>query len=191
MKHTEIEIQVKIQNAEPLMAFLQKEADFVSESRQIDEYFTPPHRDFLAVRPIKEWLRLRSENGRNSITYKNWHYQADGRSYHADEFESTVENFESLKKLFAALNMRPLAVVDKLRKKWNYQDYEIALDEVKNLGDFVEIEYRGGGEVADTKKIYSEMVEFLKSLGCGKIERNNGGYPFLILFPEEAEYQEI
>ena len=38
-----------------------------------------------------------------------------------------------------------------------------------------------------SKKTTDEMVEFLKSLGCGKIERDYVGYPFKLLFPGEVK----
>ena len=148
-------------------------------------------RDFLSVRPVKEWLRLRSENGKYSITYKNWHYQKDGRSYHADEYESVIDNIKGLKKLFKALDFNTLTTVNKIRKTWIYKDYEISLDTVENLGDFVEIEFKGESQNPDHKKISVEMVEFLRKLDCGKIKKNNGGYPFLLLFPEETKYEEV
>lgn len=181
---------MRIENSQPLLDFLEKHGEFKYESRQLDEYFTPSHRDFTAVRPVKEWLRLRTEAGEQTLTYKNWHYESDGRSYHADEYETQMANLASLKKLFAALNFKPLTVVDKTRRAFQYKDYEIALDSIKDLGDFVEIEYKGQTQV-QPKVIYNEMVEFLRSLGCGKIHRNNGGYPFLLMFPDEAKYEEI
>ncbi|MCL5436089.1 MAG: class IV adenylate cyclase [Patescibacteria group bacterium] len=190
MNDKEIEIQVQIEKAEPLLNFLEKHGDFKYESRQTDEYFTPSHRDFIAIRPVKEWLRLRTEAGRHTITYKNWHYGSGGRSYHADEYETQVADLASLKKLFLALNFKPLTAVDKTRRVFQYKDYEIALDSIKNLGEFVEIEYKGRAR-SEAKVIYNEMVEFLRGLNCGKIRRNNGGYPFLLMFPEEAKYEEI
>jgi len=51
MENTEIEIQVKIENSQPLLEFLEKKGEFKSEKHQIDEYFSPAHRDFVAVRP--------------------------------------------------------------------------------------------------------------------------------------------
>ncbi len=38
-----------------------KNAEFLGEQHQVDEYFTPPDRDFTAERPVNEWLRLRTE----------------------------------------------------------------------------------------------------------------------------------
>ena len=94
------------------------------------------------------------------------------------------------RKIFLSLDLKPLIAVDKTRKKWNYENYEIAFDKVVGLGDFVEIEYKGKDEV-EPKIETEKMINFLKGLGCGDIELNNGGYPMLLLFPEDAHYIKV
>jgi len=190
MKDIEIEIQVNIKNSKSLIEFLEKNADFKKESHQIDEYFSPTHRNFIEVRPVKEWLRLRDSGGKYSVNYKNWHYDESGKSHYCDEYETKIEDLIQLKKILDALNFKSVVKVDKLRKTWIYKDYEVAVDSIKGLGDFVEIEYIGKDEKADPKKITEGMINFLKDVGCGKIKRNYVGYPFQLLFPEEVKYEE-
>lgn len=191
MSDIEIEIQVKIEDSKKLLDFLEKSAKFQSEKRQVDEYLSPTHlhRDFISIRPVKEWLRLRDVNGKYSINYKNWHYDKDGKSHYCDEYETKIEDSVKMKKIFDALDFRPIVMVDKLRKTWTYKDYEIAIDLVKGLGDFVEIEYIGEDKNVEPKKITDKMIGFLKNLDCGKIEINYQGYPFLLLFPDEARHE--
>jgi len=181
----EIEIQVEIEDYRELIEFLGKSGDFQSEKHQVDEYFSPAHKDFLGADPVKEWLRLRNANGTYTINYKNWHYNNEGKSYHADEYESKVENIDTLRKIFEALNMKMLVAVEKTRKTWMYKDYEIALDSVKGLGNFVEIEFKGKTKGEDPERIAKEMINFLKERGCGKIELNYKGYPYQLLFGKE------
>ena len=190
MKNIEIEIQVNIENSKKLIDFLEKNAHFKKESHQTDEYFSPSHRDFTGVRPINEWLRLRDSSGEYWINYKNWHRDKGGKSYHCDEYETKIEDLDQLRKILNVLNFKSLVKVDKIRKIWTYKDYEIAVDSVKGLGDFVEIEYISANEGVDPKKVTAEMINFLKDLGCGKIKRNYVGYPFQLLFPEEVKYEE-
>jgi adenylate cyclase class 2 len=185
----EIEIQVNIENPKPLIEFLEKNGNFQSEKHQVDEYFSPAHRDFLGVRPVKEWLRLRDANGKYSINYKNWHFDESGKSHYCDEFETKIEGIDQVRKILSALSFKSVVIVDKLRKIWTYKDYEVTIDSVRSLGDFVEIEYIGKDEKIDPTKITEEMVGFLKKVGCGKITRNYVGYPFLMLFPEEVKYE--
>ncbi len=185
----EIEIQVNIENPGPLMEFLSKNADFRSEKRQIDEYFSPKHENFLDSRPITRWLRIRDDGKKRFVNYKNWHLDDDGKSLYCDEHETTIDDPDQIRKIFSFLNIKSIGTVDKIRKTWVYRDYEIAIDSVKGLGDFVEIEYIGKNDSVDPKVVTDEMISFLKRLDCGKIQRNHLGYPFLILFPEEARYE--
>jgi len=186
MSDIEIEIQAKIEHKKPLLDFLKKQGKFVGEQHQIDEYYTAPHRDFIAVRPAKEWLRLRDDNGKYSINYKNWYFTKTGESHYCDEYESPVANIEKLQKIFEALDFKKIATVDKKRQLWMYDNYEFAIDSVANLGDFVEIEYKGSAKVVPTK-VTAEMIKLLKKIGCGRIERNYNGYPFMLLFPDEVK----
>jgi len=188
MKDIEIEIQARIEKSATLKAFLEKDAVFVSEKQQIDEYFVPAHRNFLNVKPIQEWFRLRNEADTYSLNYKKWHYE-NGIGQYADEFETEIDDIESARKILSALDCKSVVIVDKKRKKYMFKEYEIALDTVKNLGDFVEIEYKGINHT-EHKKITAEMIVFLKQHYCGKIELNNGGYPYMLLFPEDTNFIE-
>lgn len=191
--HTEIEIKVKIAHSEKLMSFLQEHGTFKFENQQVDEYYsksgTPE--DFLLVDPIKKWLRLRTENGKDSINYKNWIYNETGTSNHCEEFESKVESLESVRKILEALGYTNIVTVDKLRKVYDYNDYEISIDSVKDLGDYVEIEYKGKsdsetGEVStsESERITSEMMKFLSELVGEILERDKRGYPYGLLKQE-------
>ncbi len=189
MQDKEIEIQVRIENSENLKIFLEKEATFVSENQQIDEYYVPAHRNFLDVKPIQEWFRVREEKGQYNVNYKKWHYE-NGIGIYADEYETKIESKDTFKKILGVLDCKPIVTVDKTRKKYNYKDYEIAFDKVVGLGDFVEIEYKGKEE-KDPKEITSKMIDFLKTFNCGKIETNNGGYPMSLLSPNDRTFTEV
>jgi adenylate cyclase class 2 len=186
-KDIEIEIKVQVEKIKFLIDFLKKNAKLIGTQHQIDEYFIPKHRNFISIRPAREWLRLRDSNGKFSINYKNWHFDKDGKTNDCDEYETKIEDLNSLRKIFTALDIKTITTVDKKRQIWLYKDFEIAVDEVNDLGNFVEVEYKG--DDMDPKTITNRMVRFLKDLGCGKISRNYQGYPFLRLFPKETKFE--
>jgi predicted adenylyl cyclase CyaB len=165
-KNIEIEIQVNIKDTVPLREFLKKNGVFQGEKYQVDEYFSPKRKGFLNVRPVAEWLRLRNADGKHSINYKKWHYDKYGKSHYCNEFESRIDDINKIKKILFALDFVSITRIDKLRKIYKYKDYEIAIDSVKKLGDFVEIEYIGKNTNIDPQKITRNMVALLKKIGC-------------------------
>jgi len=189
MRDKEIEIQVRIGDSSNLLDFLKSNAEFQYENHQVDTYYTPAHRDFIGVRPVDEWLRLRNSDGKCLLTYKNFQRNTAGQSIYCDEYETKVADLDQLRKVFGALDIQPIVTVDKVRKTWRYQDYEIAVDKVEGLGDFVEIEYKGSDSSLNPEQITDDMVSFLKNLDVGEIKRNRVGYPFQLLFPEEVELE--
>ena len=190
MANSEIEIQVTVENKDNLIKFLEENALFKLVTRQVDEYLNAPDRDFLSVRPVTEWLRLRQTREAALMTYKKAHYTPEGECHFRDEFETTIGDIDQARKILLALGYTPLVTVDKIRKTWRYQEYEVALDEVQDLGLFVEVEYKGE-DLKDPKLITDQMVEFLKQAGCGKIKRNYSGYPYILLLPDEVRYDLI
>lgn len=185
----EIEIQVNMEDSSSLLNFLKTKGNFKHEVRQIDRYFSPANNSFLAKRPVSRWLRLRQTDKGCSFNYKNWYFGKEGKSNYCDEFETKIENIDAVEKILVALEFNNIVTVDKLRKIWTFGDYEIAVDSIKNLGDFVEIEYIGSDNEIDPKKVTDEMIKFLKEIGVGKITRNYVGYPFIMLFPDEVKYE--
>lgn len=177
----EVEIKVRVKDKAPLLEFLTQHGRKESQGTQKDEYFTPAHRDFLTVTPIKEWLRLRSEHGRSSVNYKNWQYEADGKAYGCNEYETAISDPANFINILDALNFRPLIIVEKDRTIYTYEEYEIALDTVTDLGDFVEVEYKGNQPIANYKEQAGKMLQFLKDVGCEVLEQDFEGYPFGLL----------
>lgn len=191
MEDTEIEIKVKIEKSGQLINFLRNNGKLEYKSRQIDKYYVPKHRNFASNRPINEWLRLRNSEGKYSITYKNWKYDKNDRSWHCDEYETAISNLRQMEKIFKVLDFQPLVTVDKRREAWKYKSFEISLDHVKDLGNFVEVEYTGKSK-RNVSEIIDDMIIFLKGLNCGKIHREyTGGYAFMKKFPKEVKFEEL
>ena len=177
----EIEIKVRVESIHNLQEFLDQEERSINTNQQIDEYYTPAHRDFTEAEPIVEWLRLRNSNGVYSINYKHWQHESDGRSHYCDEYESKVSDIDNLRKILLATDFKHLITVNKIRSIWMYKDYEISLDTVEDLGDFIEIEYKGNIDGVVPSEVTEQMMSFLHNIGCGTIQRDFKGYPYLLL----------
>jgi adenylate cyclase class 2 len=179
LKSIEVELKYPLYNAEELRKNLnsiakpEKEGDF-----QKDTYYVPSHRNFLDKKPVSEWLRIRESKKGNSLNYKNWHNNA-GNAVSCDELETGVEDIAALRKIFESLEIKEIVVVEKTRSSWSYKDAHIALDEVKGLGDYIEIEAKGDFKsIEDAKKhLYSVLGE----IGAKTGEQDFEGYPLLLL----------
>ena len=117
-------------------------------------------------------LRLRNQqtsSGRKVfVTHKG--PRQKGLFKRREEIEFPVDRPEDFEQLLKALGYQPAMVVEKKRRVWQIGDCEVALDDVKLLGCYVEI------EGPDEKKI-SEIQE---SLGLADLPHIQESYACLI-----------
>ena len=176
----EIELKFPLKNKEAVLAKLES---LVGEPGQVvtqkDTYFNPPHRDFLEPEHVSEWLRIRETEKGATINYKNWHKEDNVESVKADEYETSIDEPEAMDRIFDVLQFKKLIVVEKKRQTWDYKDVEIAIDEVIDLGSFIEIEAKGNFESEEAAE--KHLYDILKELGAEVGEQDFKGYPMLLL----------
>jgi adenylate cyclase class 2 len=180
LENIEVELKFPLFNKSDLIKKLNSIANLKTKGDyQKDTYFIPPHRNFLEKKPVSEWLRVRETQKGASVTYKNYHKENDAKSISCDEFETKIENDILLRKIFLALNFVEIEVVEKNRTSWMYRDVEISIDEVSNLGDYIELE--AAGKFKDFEEAKKVLYEVLKEIGAKVGEQDFEGYPYLIL----------
>jgi len=179
-KDIEIEIKLPLQNPDEVKEFLNKNAKLVSENiYQKDSYYVPIHRDFLAVKYPFEWLRLRESPKGMFITYKHFFPENVKKTDYCDEFETKIDNFEAMEKMFKSLNFKDAVIVEKSRTSWMFEEVEIVIDDVTDLGFYIELEAKKSFNDPKDGKIY--LYEVLKKLNARVGEEDLRGYPFRIL----------
>ena len=100
----EIELKFPINNPEELAVFLDANATPKQKNvRQVDTYFTPAHRDFLAMKYPYEWLRIREEEKGAVLNYKHFHPENVMKTDYCVEIETPVKNSE---RFFLALTSK-------------------------------------------------------------------------------------
>lgn len=176
----EIEIKIKLSEKEykNLKNILEEIAKYDKVMVQKDEYYTPEYKDFTKEEYPFEWLSVRERGNKIILNYK--HYYPEGAEKHewCDEFEVTLDSSEKIKKIFERLNIKSFAMINKTRHTYIYKDkYEIALDEVEDLGYFVEIEVKKieWDYKTERKEIY-RIAEEEFNLNLNNIDLR--GYPF-------------
>jgi len=181
--NVEVEIKVKVDNLEEIRKKVAEMGKLIKSIRQVDEYYIPCHRDFFNQKPHPvEWLRIRTNPDKTIFEYdKSINKNAQGEQEYAEEYETEISNPDELRKILDFLDFKKVVTVDKQREYWMCQNMEVALDEVKGLGSFVEAEAKGDFE--NNVEAKKACINFLENLGIKDVDINkiNTGYPVLLL----------
>lgn len=175
LKNVEVELTFLLPDVEEAAKILSE--FFEKKAHQKDTYYVPKHKNFLEQKPLLEWLRVRETENGCSFCYKKWHKSEGAVS--CDEFETKVDDVESLKSILENLDFKEIIVVEKDRRLYNYKNVEIALDEIKDLGFFIELESKGDFESVDQAKEYLHKI--LEELKIKVGEQDFKGYPKRVL----------
>ena len=169
----EIEVKAKVRNDKALMEkLIRLGCAFSPETTQIDRIFIPIGSSIPVPKGVNV-LRLRHEDGKTLFTLK----QVNENQLDKIECEFYVSDEEKAKDVILLLGFQESVSVEKRRKKCKYKDYEICIDTVTNLGQFIEIEKLTDEE---TDIVQAELFSFLQSLGVNKTDQVFMGYDILI-----------
>jgi len=182
MKEIEILTEV-LDDKEKALAILNK-LNFIGFKETFDVYFFDPLRQDL--KPNKEGgldrcFRLRQKDDKSFLAYKIDRFDEKGIWLYSDEHEIEVSGFETTIEILKHLGMEILVEIENKKHTFLTDKYEIVLEEVKNLGLFLEVEcleINNDGKVVETKK---EIWNFIQSLGIKTGEELNTGKPELML----------
>ena len=119
-------------------------------------------------------VRLRDVNGKCILTAKKRLENELAKL----EKESVVGDAAQVNDIINLLDFKEVVQVNKKRQQCKYKDYTICLDEVENLGSYIEIEKMTKDE--DSLKVQEELADFLFQLGVNKEDRVTMGYDTLI-----------
>ncbi|WP_048147974.1 class IV adenylate cyclase [Palaeococcus ferrophilus] len=167
-----IEVEVKGYANGSVMKAVKEKFNLMRREMHEDTYYQHPCRDFAET---DEALRIRVKrfNGHFEafLTYKG--PKIDERSKTRREIEVTIEDPDKYEELLKALGFREVTTVRKVREKYFVRKgVVVALDEVEELGTFIEAETLVE-EGQDVEGAVKELVELLKSLGVKRFERRS------------------
>ncbi len=142
---------------------------------QADTYYNAPHRNFEMT---DEALRIRVEDGDAFLTYKG--PKMDTLSKTRQEFQTMIKDSGTMGDILSSLGFFPVATVTKRRKNYRLGNFFISLDEVRDLGSFIEIEIP-----VKNSKNYEEKVEsilkIIEKLGISRTSTIRESYLEMIL----------
>lgn len=177
----EIEIKHRLHNPQHVLSYLQRSGavQVTNAEFQEDTYYVPAHRNFLDEAIISEWLRVRRTTDIATITYKRWLPIGAEVQTHCDEYEAVIAPVEAVEHMLRALDMRSIVCVRKKRSSWRLAQCEVSIDEVDQLGYFIELEFKGEYESVDQALLSLQAV--LSSLEAEVSPQDRRGYPYHLL----------
>lgn len=157
--------------------------EFCGTKQTIDTYYYDPLRRNL--KPYSDGklyasFRVRQRADGNYLTYKNDHY-LNGLWQYSDEFEVPVGDETTIGNILDALGLKKLLVIDSEKHIYKFQDYEIVLETVKELGTFLEVELKRKCDQSQVSQVKNEIQHFIGSLGISVSPELNAGKPELFL----------
>lgn len=147
-------------------------AQKIGTEHQEDIYFNAPHRDFSIT---DEALRIRKipQDGDKTIfiTYKG--AKMDKISKTRKEIEFRIEDAKKAALILENLGFSPVATIKKERITYLLDEFIISLDNVYNVGEFMEIE-KETKEGENFEDSLNKIFEIYKRLGItGGFERRS------------------
>lgn len=179
----EIEIKIKLtkEKFEEMKKYFRYNGKFIKKVEQKDEYFTTKFEDFTKEKYPYKWLSIRERGNKKILNYKHFYPEKEEVHTYCDEYDINIDNIDKLKKIFHELNIYSFALIHKYREIYMYKNdkYEISLDEVENLGYFIEI------EVKQIENSFEEERNLLdieaKNLNLNLEDIDQRGYPFYFI----------
>ena len=124
-------------------------------------------------------LRVRKSNDQYFFTLKI----SQSSRQDCIEKEMKIVEGEKMMEILKLIKYKEFALVDKKRIKTKYKGIEIVLDKVKNLGEFIEAEKIVIHENReDRKKVQSELLDFLETIGVSKKDQVIDGKYDIMLY---------
>ena len=173
----ELEIRSKVVNKElfekKLNQLPQLKVKKRSE-REVDTYMCQPGSDGKEI-----IFRIRRRKSGTMFTVKT-----AGGSNKKDVFwkdiDMPLDDPDLLEDILMSNGWKYSVIIDKVRDSFNYNEFEINFDVIRDLGTFVEIEFQTKDE-SDMDLTLEKMKEILEFLGCKQEDIIQKGYVKLML----------
>jgi len=151
----EIELKVKVSDLAPVRERLTVlHAAMTERTFEHDVYYNAPDRDFVST---DEALRVRYSQNRIIVTYKGAK-KPDFEFKAREEINVDIGNGEAFERMLDLLGFRCTAVVEKTREYYLFENASIALDDVRGLGFFVEIELNNQETPKNAEKVIKTIA---------------------------------
>ncbi len=172
----EVEVKAYLKNKEEVLQKLKELGCVLGESiRQVDTVYTEILGDVEEYLKNDHFVRIREKSdGRFIFTVKK---PLSLKVLTKAEHETEIKNPKEMEQALFLMGYQLSNKVIKNRRTAKHGEFEICIDEVEELGSFIEIEKMS--EDADTAR--RELNEFLSSLGISEKDQIHKGYDIMAI----------
>ena len=172
----EVETKLKIDDIEHTEEQIKELiGDYKGEKTEIDLYYDHPNIQILSGGRA---LRVRDAGGKYRLTYKG--PKKDDVTTSRAEIEIGIESAREMIEILNELGFYEICEVKKLRKTYLLKDLIITLDNVSDLGEFIEVEGKASNDDEFEEK-KDEIFKLLKKLGLSTEEISQRSYLEMLL----------
>lgn len=161
--------------------------EFKGEYNIIDTYFvSDAFNDFNPDENgrLRACLRLRQKDKDNVyLTHKQDIFDEKGTWLYSDEVEVKIQDRENFLLILKSLHFKELITIRNVRRFYEAKNYEIVLDDIADLGLFVEVEYKSTSDIVEgeVSGIQQKVRNLILDLALVVGEELNAGKPELML----------
>ncbi len=157
--------------------------EYIGDENIIDNYFYDPLRDNL--KPDKfgktfESLRIRQQSNKAKLTYKQDVYSNNIWQY-SNENEIGIESVVQMMEILNHLGLKELLTINNHRRYYKHREYEIVLENVRDLGVFIEVEYKGEITDIEISDKRNDIQNFINTFNLSVSSELNSGKPELYI----------
>ena len=177
----EIEIKLEIEENQykELYDYFKNESIKHMHKEQHDIYFSPENPKFFGGDIDDECIRIRIQKDKYILCYKKIYMGNDEEDIHIVEHETEVSNLDATINILKGVRINKICDLIKERDSFIYKNvFEISLDNVKDLGYFIEIEiYDKNIPINEANQL---LLNLVKELNLDITRRNLKGYSYLM-----------
>jgi adenylate cyclase, class 2 len=171
----EVEAKYRVLDDEAVAQRLADHGISLSESvRQDDQAYAPNEWNYGLSKVGVSFARLRTQDGRHLFTLK----KPIDNEMTCLEFETVIADREQMHLALLQMGFRPTVRIVKNRRTGSFGDVTVCLDELEDVGLFLEVERVVSAE-DDGLKIQSELDDFVASINL-RTERLSETYDSLV-----------
>jgi adenylate cyclase class 2 len=175
----EIEVRAKIRNTETIEKNLKKLGAVLAEKVVQDDIYFGSTCLFDKI-GYSFMMRVRDEGEKSFLTYKGARTKMDGVW---EEYEFAIEDKKVAIQMLKAMGLEKIIRVKKTRKVYKLKGFSICVDNIRNLGNFIEIEL-----ISKKNRGKNRICKLMTDIGIEQNRIIHKGYITMMLKKNKSAY---